>query len=676
MTTTVANLQAVFTADTTNFDRGLSNVDNAIGRVSGSIGTQLGNIGTNLQNAGRQISGIGKSMMLAAAPVAAAFGGAIAKSIEFESAFAGVRKTVDGTDEELAALRDTIRDMATDASNPLSSLDNAHVTLSQIMELGGQLGVPRDELEKFTEVVGKLAMSTNLTAEEAATMFAQFQNVTGMDPGLLDNMGAVLVDLGNNSATTEKAIMEMGNRIAAAGSAAGINEEEILGFAAALSSMGVKAELGGTNFSKFLGALASGVAQGGSELDMFANISGMSADAFAQQWETDATGAVLAFIDGLSGMSQAEQLLALDELGLTGTEMTRVLTSLAGNTDLVKQSLETANIALGQNTALNEEAAARAATTESKMNLMKNTINDAAISVGDALTPALNDLLSAVTPVIADFSQWAQDNPQTVTTIAAVTGGVIALGAGLTVLGGIVSLAGTAISALGSLIGGAGVIIGVAKGAVMLLGGALAALLSPIGLAIAGGVALGVAFVANFGGIKDFVVNQVIPRIQEFVSSLGGLAEAIAPHLQAVLGVFMDIMGGIIGAVGNVIGAIGGIKKAISGALSEMGKLLSAGDGVDTNGIEINPEGVANIGGTGLGAWAPDGAGNAPTPGQADRKTVVMGQSNRSAMGRSSGGFGGGAGGSQVVIQQVVVQANNLEHLYDQLMRVAQDRAS
>jgi hypothetical protein len=48
-----------------------------------------------------------------------------------------------------------------------------------------------------------LGIATELTAEESSTAIAQIANVTGLAVEDFDRFGASLVDLGNNSATTE-----------------------------------------------------------------------------------------------------------------------------------------------------------------------------------------------------------------------------------------------------------------------------------------------------------------------------------------------------------------------------------------------------------------------------------------------------------------------------------------
>ena len=92
-------------------------------------------------------------------------------SIEYESAFAGVRKTVDGTAEELAAISDGIKGMATDI--PIATKE-----LSGIAEAAGQLGIETGNILKFTDVTAKLAATTDLSANDAAISISKLGNIT------------------------------------------------------------------------------------------------------------------------------------------------------------------------------------------------------------------------------------------------------------------------------------------------------------------------------------------------------------------------------------------------------------------------------------------------------------------------------------------------------------------
>src|SRR5699024_968970 len=192
---------------------------------------------------------------------------------DFESSFADVEKVLDGTDEQVATLRQGIRDMALDM--PATTTEIVGVAAA-----AGQLGIEIEHIESFSKVMLDMGVATNMGAEEAATSLSRLANITGMSADDYDRLGATIVDLGNNLATTEKEIVDMGLRLAGAGKQIGMTEAETLSLAGALSSVGIRAEAGGSAFSKVMINMQLAAEQGGEDLENFAEVAGMSADEF------------------------------------------------------------------------------------------------------------------------------------------------------------------------------------------------------------------------------------------------------------------------------------------------------------------------------------------------------------------------------------------------------------
>jgi TP901 family phage tail tape measure protein len=100
------------------------------------------------------------------APVTALGTAAMKTSIDFDSSFATVRKTVNGTEEDLAKLAAASKEMSTQIAT--STTDINHV-----MSTGGQLGIATEHIEDFTRVMIDLEKaSTDLDADTAATQLA------------------------------------------------------------------------------------------------------------------------------------------------------------------------------------------------------------------------------------------------------------------------------------------------------------------------------------------------------------------------------------------------------------------------------------------------------------------------------------------------------------------------
>jgi hypothetical protein len=177
-----------------------------------------------------------------------------------------------------------------------------------------------------------LGETTNLTAEEAATSIAQMMNIMGTAPQNVDRLGAALVALGNNGASTERDILEMAQRISAAGAQVGMTEADVLGFANALASLGVEAEAGGTAISSVMSNMSKAVSQGGEKLEQFATVAGLSASEFATAFREDPAAAIATFVEGLAGIQAAggDVFTTLDDMGLGSIRMRDALLRMAG----------------------------------------------------------------------------------------------------------------------------------------------------------------------------------------------------------------------------------------------------------------------------------------------------------------------------------------------------------
>ena len=220
------------------------------------------------------------------------------EAINFEEAFTGVTKTVDATDKQLSDLSKGIREMAT--TIPVGTTE-----LSTIAQSAGQLGIAVPNILGFTRTIADLGASTNLASEQGATELARFANVTKMSQSEFSNLGSTLVDLGNNFATTESEISSMSLRLADQAHMAGISRPKILGFATALSALGIEAEAGGTAMGKVFSQVDQAARFGSKSLDMFAKTAGMSNKAFQELYKRDASAGVLAFITGLGKLQKA-----------------------------------------------------------------------------------------------------------------------------------------------------------------------------------------------------------------------------------------------------------------------------------------------------------------------------------------------------------------------------------
>lgn len=408
------------------------------------LASQLKNTGKGIKEVGESIDTITKPIQYASTALAAG-GVASAKfAIDFEDSFAGVKKTVDATPEQLAKIKQGIIDLSTTGIDGRGAIPQTTTELNELAAAGGQLGISQENIIDFTEVMAQMGSATNLVGEEGAATLARFQNVMGVGQNEIRNIGSAIVDLGNHSATTESEIAEMALRMGKYGSSVRMSAADVLGYSAALSSLGIEAQMGGSAIGRTWLSIETAVASGGEGLTKFAKYSGKSAEEFKEQWNTDSSGA---FNGLLKGLQSAENLtVALDDLGINNTQDIQAMMALVNGYDLVTESVNRSNTAYQENTALQEEFNAKNETTASKLANTKNNIIEAARSIGETMLPSIQDASTTVADFAKGLSQMDDEQKRAVVNTGAT---VIALGALSKVGVGVIKGAGDFVEGLG-----------------------------------------------------------------------------------------------------------------------------------------------------------------------------------------------------------------------------------
>ena len=482
------------------------------------LSEQLLNSGKNIQEVGEKIEKMGSKIESSGKKVSAfslAIGSAMVASaktaIDFEDAFVGVEKTVDGTAEEMENLKQGIRDMA-------KEIPSSTTEISQVAEAAGQLGIKTEDILKFTRVMIDLGNSTNLSAEEAASSLAKFANVTKMSAKDYDKLGSTIVALGNNFATTEKDIVEMATRLAATGELTGLTQSQIMGLATAMSSVGIEAEAGGSAMSKLLKKIQLATELGGEDLEDFAKIAGMTSDEFKRAFEKDAVKALSTFISGLNDTERngKSAIAILDDMGLTEVRLSNTILSLANASDVMNGAVELANSAWEDNTALTQEANKRYGDLKSKIEIALNKLKDMAITLGNKLMPSIEKIIDKVGEWIKKIESLSNEELDMIVKIGMV---VTAIGPLLTIIGKLTSTIGGITKGIGTVVEAFGVMQGKITSTSTTVNGlanVFSAITSPIGIACTA-VGLAIAGIA-------IAVNKSQEEIKKDFETMGNSA--------------------------------------------------------------------------------------------------------------------------------------------------------
>ena len=383
----------------------------------------LSNVSEELETTRAQFRDAAKEFAGLAGGIGAAVGTVYATAskpaMNFESAFTGVRKTVDATEEEFAEMRQGILDMS--QTDVIASADE----IAAVAEAAGQLGIQKEHIQDFSKVMIDMGESTNLSAGDAASDLAKFANITRMDQGNFDRLGSTVVDLGNNFATTEADIVSMGMRLASTGELTGLSEPQIMAAATALSSLGIEAEAGGSAMSKILKSLQLAV-ETGDGLEGFAKVANLSQDAFKQLYKQDSLKALSAFTKGLNDTERngKSAVAILDDMGITEVRMSNAVLSLASSDDILTDAADLATKAWEENNALTAEAEKRYATTESQIDQAKNSVENLGITIGDMTLPMIKELAGELTEAAKGAQRWVSENQEGIKKVAGIAGEV------------------------------------------------------------------------------------------------------------------------------------------------------------------------------------------------------------------------------------------------------------
>lgn len=489
-----------------------------------SAGESLKKAGDNISSFGEKASKIGGTLTKTVTlPIVAIGTAAVKAQIDFESAFAGVKKTVDGTEEDFKKLEKGIKDMSKEL--PSSAED-----IAKVAESAGQLGIQTDNILGFTRTIIDLGNATNLVGEEGASQLAKFANITQMSQKNFDRLGSTIVALGNNMATTEADIVSMAMRLAGAGKQVGMTESDIMSFAAALSSVGIEAEAGGSAFSKVMLEIQMAIQSGSESVGDFAKVAGMSTQEFADKFKNDATGALITFIEGLGKLDN--KAVVLEDLGFSEIRVRDALLRASSAGDLFNKSIQIGSQAWKENTALTNEASQRYATTESQIAILKNEIVDMAREIGVELLPIVKDGLVVVKDLIEKFNNLSPATKENIIKfagLAAVIGPVVGtVGKLAQGFGSVLKVAGKFSTGLGAAevaTAGVGTAAATAGGTAGVAG--LATSLGGVVVAAAPYVLAGAAIAGAGYAIYKGLNEEVIPEVDLFADKIEYAAQTM-----------------------------------------------------------------------------------------------------------------------------------------------------
>jgi len=507
-------------------------------------------------------------------------------AMQFESAMADVRKVVDfPTPEAFQEMGDDIRRLSTE-------MPMAADGIAAIVAAAGQSRLAVDELLPFAEMAAKVGVAWEVSADNAGEALAKLKTALGMSVAETGLLADAINHLGNNTAASAPDILDVVRRVGAQASQFGLSAEQAAAFGAAMVGAGAESEVAATSFRNMGRALTRGASATKRQSAAYKTL-GLDAQNVAADMQRDAVGTITNVLERIRAVpAEARAALITDLFG----DEARAIGPLITNTELLADALGlVANRAEYAGSAA-EEYAIRAKTSENSLQLFRNQITSLAISIGNALLPAMNDILAIIGPVISSFSDLAARFPAVTRAIVGVAAALIgfrvaaiaAQYAGLFLKGalldaGIAAL--TAARAIGSMaLAPAGAAIMALRNPLRLVTAAFYALRVAIistGVgALLAGIALAGAWIYNnwtgitiafeaFKGAFLRAIAPIMPALQPVADGLAWLRDAVTALIAPV-----DEMGGSWAAAGIAAGKF--VGEALTAVVAFTTDLVAA----------------------------------------------------------------------------------------------------
>lgn len=304
---------------------------------------------------------------------------------KMEEAESQVLKYTGMTREEVRQLNEQLKSM--DTRTPREELN-------RLAGEAGKLGITGvDNVREFVEAADMInvALGEDL-GEEAVNSIGKLSQMFGDESrSLKENMlaiGSAVNQVAQSTSASEPYLVSFTARMGGVGKQANMAVTDIMGFASALDQNMLRSEMASTALSGLIMRIYQEPAK-------YAKLAQMDVRQFTQLVETDVNGAVLAFLESLSKMGGMAQIApVLKEMQLSGAEAASVITTLAGNVELVRREQANANQAFREGTSILNEYTVQNNTVQAGLDKARNKFQEVRVELGEKLQPLMKDMIS------------------------------------------------------------------------------------------------------------------------------------------------------------------------------------------------------------------------------------------------------------------------------------------
>lgn len=490
---------------------------------------------------------------------------AVTTGARFESAFTNVERTSNDSVSGLQNLRGELADLSTQI--PLTFEE-----LSKIATLGNQLGIAEGDVESFTQTVAQFATVTGMTVEASATAFGSLGELLNLSADEYNSLGSAIAYVGRQSVATEPEIVALATRLAASATNAGFSAQEVIALSGALASLRVAPERAQGVMEVYFNRLNNALANGGSELSMFASLAGTTTDEIGNLVATDPNKFFRDFSAGLGKLDPVAQTQALEALGLSGIRAGEVFGRVSGNLGVFDKALSDSNKSYREATELADQYAKVVDDLNSRWMMFVNSVNALIDAFSGGAVSSVADFLAVLTDVVNRMRAFA-DNPVArslatlviiITTVTGLYFGFAAVTALATASTYALTTAQTALAASGGSAGIMGMLRVLVPGLFSLVGVNTAATAATTGLTFASR--------ANAAALGLSATATTTASVAMGTATIGARVAAVA---FTAMGIAIPVVGLL--ALGAALVPVGGSAISAAGGMDKMAAAAAAG---------------------------------------------------------------------------------------------------
>ena len=332
---------------------------------------------------------------------------AVQAGIAQERAFADVKRTAQGTTNDLNELRKAYMDLST------QKVVTPFADLAKIATLGAQMNIPTKDLKDFTTAVAEFSTVTEMDVEAATTAFGRFGQMMGglqeSSKGAGDGykiLANQVADLGAKSVATEPEIANMMVSIAAQGKSAGFTQNQILALSSTLSSLAIPKEWARGSLQRIFNSINAAAAEGGDAMHTYARAVGVTDAEFQKLWRDDPNKVFQGILQNLAAISdKVQKAQAIKDLGFKNVRDVELLSRMSNSVGLYVEQLEEAEKASKNTSFIDDSMSIITDTMSAKLQQFQNALQNAGAAMNSSFMVPMKTVVTVATMAVNAFAK-------------------------------------------------------------------------------------------------------------------------------------------------------------------------------------------------------------------------------------------------------------------------------